>query len=170
MAGYATGEVFFTSQALGFRHSHLDAGGYSFDQKHPEKDVQKAIEFLIADEGSRCFLTSMVSCLFARGVYTEPRLAECLKTAGYSNLADTIAAAGRRIQSERWRLRIATGYNPDEVFIPRRFLDVATWKGPVDPAYLDALRLAYGRSIREMGKPALAPSQPDGFSQPPESA
>ena len=27
MAGYATGEVFFTSQALGFRHSHLDAGG-----------------------------------------------------------------------------------------------------------------------------------------------
>ena len=27
MAGYATGEAFFVSQALGFRHSHLDAGG-----------------------------------------------------------------------------------------------------------------------------------------------
>ena len=26
MAGYATGEVFFTSQSMGFRHSHLDAG------------------------------------------------------------------------------------------------------------------------------------------------
>jgi len=25
MAGYATGEVFFVSQALGLRHSHLDA-------------------------------------------------------------------------------------------------------------------------------------------------
>ena len=33
MAGYATGEVFFVSQALGLRHSHLDAGGYSYDQK-----------------------------------------------------------------------------------------------------------------------------------------
>ena len=33
MAGYATGEVYFASQALGFRHSHLDSGGYSFDQK-----------------------------------------------------------------------------------------------------------------------------------------
>ena len=49
MAGYATGEVFFVSQAMGFRHSHLDAGGYSFDQKHPEKDVAKAVDYLLAD-------------------------------------------------------------------------------------------------------------------------
>src|SRR5512143_208322 len=33
MGGYATGEVFFTSQALGLRHSHLDSGGYSYDQE-----------------------------------------------------------------------------------------------------------------------------------------
>jgi aldehyde:ferredoxin oxidoreductase len=37
MGGYATGEVFFVSQALGLRHSHLDAGGYSYDQKQKEK-------------------------------------------------------------------------------------------------------------------------------------
>src|SRR5512139_370492 len=46
MAGYATGEVFFVSQALGLRHSHLDAGGYSYDQKHQDKDVEKAVSFL----------------------------------------------------------------------------------------------------------------------------
>ena len=34
MAGYVTGEVFFVSQAFGFRHSHLDSAGYGFDQKH----------------------------------------------------------------------------------------------------------------------------------------
>jgi len=166
MAGYATGEVFFISQALGFRHSHLDAGGYSFDQKHSGKDVQKAIEFLVSDEASRCFLTSMVSCLFARGVYTETRLAECLKSVGYSGLAGAVASAGGRIQSERWRLRLATGYDPENVSIPRRFLDVATWKGPVDPAYLDALRRAYAGRIREMGRPAEASSTPDGSAQP----
>ena len=82
MAGYATGEVFFVSQALGLRHSHLDAGGYSFDQKQKEKDVAKAVDFLLADESSRCFLTSMVACLFARGVYTEARLAEALAGRG----------------------------------------------------------------------------------------
>ena len=31
---------FFASQSLGFRHSHLDTGAYSWDQKHSEKDVQ----------------------------------------------------------------------------------------------------------------------------------
>ncbi len=55
MAGYATGEVFFISQALGFRHSHLDAGGYSYDQKQKGKDVAKAVEFLVQDEKARVF-------------------------------------------------------------------------------------------------------------------
>jgi aldehyde:ferredoxin oxidoreductase len=53
MAGYATGEVFFVSQALGFRHSHLDAGGYSYDQKHEDKEVEKAVSFLVQDEQER---------------------------------------------------------------------------------------------------------------------
>jgi aldehyde:ferredoxin oxidoreductase len=148
MAGYATGEVFFVSQALGLRHSHLDTGGYSFDQKHTEKDVSKAVEFLISDESSRCFLTSMVSCLFARGVYTEARLAECLKAVGYLRLAGNIPAASRRIQAERWKLRFATGYDPDRVEIPRRFSEVTTWKGPIDSNYLRDLKNEYAARIR----------------------
>ncbi|HZV82154.1 MAG TPA: aldehyde ferredoxin oxidoreductase N-terminal domain-containing protein, partial [Geobacteraceae bacterium] len=40
MAGYATGETFFVSQALGLRHSHLDSGGYSYDQKPKGKTVE----------------------------------------------------------------------------------------------------------------------------------
>jgi aldehyde:ferredoxin oxidoreductase len=69
MAGYATGEVYYAAQALGFRHSHLDTGGYSYDQKHDDQDVDKAVAFLVADERERVWLTSMVSCLFARKVY-----------------------------------------------------------------------------------------------------
>jgi aldehyde:ferredoxin oxidoreductase len=154
MAGYATGEVFFVSQALGLRHSHLDAGGYSFDQKHTEKDAAKAVEFLISDESSRCFLTSMVSCLFARGVYTEARLAECLKAVGYPKLAEDIPAVSQRIQTERWRIRFATGYDPDRVEIPRRFSEVTTWKGPIDQTYLSALKTEYSRRIRTLAAKA----------------
>src|SRR5512143_1924100 len=62
MAGYATGETFFVSQALGLRHSHLDSGGYSYDQKPKGKKVEDAVKFLIQDEKARVFLTSMVSC------------------------------------------------------------------------------------------------------------
>ncbi len=42
-------------------HSHLNAGGYSYDQKQKGKDVAHAVEFLIQDEKARAFLTSMVS-------------------------------------------------------------------------------------------------------------
>jgi aldehyde:ferredoxin oxidoreductase len=161
MAGYATGEVFFVSQALGLRHSHLDSGGYSFDQKHTEKDAAKAVEFLITDEASRCFLTAMVSCLFARGVYTEARLADCLKAVGYAGLAENIGAVSKRIQGERWRLRLATGYEPERVEIPRRFSEVVTWKGPIDGQYLSALKTEYSRRIRSLASEAAQAGSAD---------
>jgi aldehyde:ferredoxin oxidoreductase len=152
MAGYATGEVFFVSQALGLRHSHLDSGGYSYDQKHTDKNVGKAVEFLVSDERERAFLTSMVSCLFARGVYTEALLAECLRSVGYTKLAESIGPVSNSIQKLRWRMRLATGFDPRAVTIPKRFTEITTWKGGVDEGYLGALKEEYARRILEMGK------------------
>jgi aldehyde:ferredoxin oxidoreductase len=153
MAGYATGEVFYTAQSLGFRHSHLDTGGYSYDQKHDEKDVDKVIGFLVADERERVLLTAMVSCLFARGVYKSDRLGECLTTLGYATLADNMAAVAGTIQQKRWQLRLATGFRPDTVRIPKRFLEVTTWKGQTDPRYLERLLSAYGKAIEAIARP-----------------
>jgi aldehyde:ferredoxin oxidoreductase len=153
MAGYATGEVFFISQALGLRHSHLDAGGYSYDQKQKEKDVAHAVEFLIQDEKARVFLTSMVSCLFAREVYKEAVLADCLNSVGYRNLAENLDSVAQRIQKMRWQNRIKTGFDPGSVMIPERFKQVVTWKGPMDMNYLDSLQKTYAQKIQEMAKP-----------------
>ena len=152
MAGYATGEVFFTSQALGFRHSHLDSGGYSYDQKHEGKNVEEAVRFLAEDESDRVFLTSMVSCLFAREVYKTDLLAECLGSLGYTTLAENMDAVSGYIQKLRWKIRLATGFDPSAVEIPERFTEVATWKGPVDPQYLGALKEAYSKRILELAK------------------
>jgi aldehyde:ferredoxin oxidoreductase len=173
MAGYATGEVFFVSEALGLRHSHLDAGGYSYDQKQKGKeaqidrmaavpanpdpkrkgdDVARAVDFLVQDEKSRVFLTSMVSCLFAREVYKDAVLADCLNSVGYRNLADNMDSVSRRIQNMRWQNRIKTGFNPGAVTIPKRFKEVVTWKGPVDTHYMDSLQEAYAEKIQEMAK------------------
>ena len=93
MAGYATGETFFVSQAMGLRHSHLDSAGYSYDQKNQDKDVAKAVAFMIEDERQRCILTSMVSCLFARSAYTPEILGRALDVMGYPDMA----AASQRI-------------------------------------------------------------------------
>jgi len=152
MAGYATGELFFAAQSLGFRHSHLDTGGYSYDQKHEEKDVDKAVDFLMADEPGRCLLTSMVSCLFARSVYSEEVLGECLHALGYGEVTDKLAAAGEHIRTHRWQLRFATGFKPEDIVLPKRFYKVTTWKGPVDGDYLNALRREYGHRLTGLVK------------------
>jgi aldehyde:ferredoxin oxidoreductase len=161
MAGYATGEVFFTSQALGLRHSHLDSGGYSYDQKEKGKNPAKAVEFLVKDEQGRVLLTSMVACLFARGVYTDALLADCLRSVGYGTLADTLGPVSRSIQQLRWKTRIATGYQPENVAIPKRFLEITTGKGPMDAAYLAALKDQYAKAIHALAAPRAAEGPPE---------
>ena len=150
MAGYATGEVFFVSQALGLRHSHLDSGGYSYDQKEKGKDLSKAVDFLIKDEQGRVLLTSMVACLFARGVYTNELLAACLRAVGYGSLGDILSPLSQNIQQLRWETRLATGFKPEEVAIPKRFFEITTGKGPVDGAFLTGLKERYAGAIRDL--------------------
>ena len=152
MGGYATGEVFFTSQALGFRHSHLDTGGYSYDQKHEDKNVEEAVKFLVRDEQGRVLLTSMVACLFARAVYKDELLADCLNSLGYTTLADSMDQVAQHIQKLRWRLRLATGFDPTAVKIPKRFTEITTWKGTIDVKYLNTLKKEYAKRIVELGK------------------
>ena len=151
MAGYATGEVFFISQALGFRHSHLDSSGYSYDQKNDTINPVEAVEFLIKDEQERVFLTSMVACLFARSVYKDDLLAECLHSLGYHKLAESIPEVSQKLQKHRWQIRLATGYDPMTVKIPKRLKEVNTWKGPINGKTLDQLRRNYAQKIIEMG-------------------
>ena len=150
MAGYATGELFFAAQSLGFRHSHLDTGAYSYEQKHADKDVKKAVDYLMEDEPGRVFLTSMVSCLFARNVYNQEQLADCLSSVGYKKLAEEIESTSENIRRLRWQVRGLTGFSPDTISIPKRFYSVETWKGQVDGKYLDALKIEYGKRIMEV--------------------
>jgi aldehyde:ferredoxin oxidoreductase len=150
MAGYATGETFFTSQALGFRHSHLDSAGYSYDQKTEEKNAGSAADFLIKDEQGRVFLTSMLACLFARGVYNDELLSRCLNSVGYNDLAGRISDVSRHIQKLRWKTRFATGFDPKSVSIPKRFTEIVTWKGAIDVEYLQNMKDEYSKRIIEL--------------------
>jgi aldehyde:ferredoxin oxidoreductase len=94
----------------------------------------------------------MVACLFARGVYSEAILAECLGAVGYTTLAENIGPVSTSIQKLRWKTRLATGFDPRAVTIPKRFTEITTWKGKVDEGYLIALMEEYARRILEMGK------------------
>ena len=152
MAGYATGETYAVSQAYGFRHSHLDSAGYAFDQTTEERDVQSAVDFMVEEERLRVGTCCMVACLFARKVYTEPRLQECLSALGHEQLAAVFPELSREVQQKRWQLKFATGYDPDTVTIPKRYREVVTWKGPMDEAYMNDLAGSYTKAIRGLAE------------------
>ncbi len=114
------------------------------------------VQFLVDDERSRVALTSMVSCLFARGVYSEDKLAEALTVLGLAETARNLVKSSEAMRDKRWSLKLRTGFDPAKTRIPKRYTEIVTWKGPVDPTYMEALRLAYGQAITGMA--AKAPS------------
>ncbi len=61
-------------------------------------------------------------------------------------------AVSRHIQKLRWQTRLATGFDPQKVRIPKRFTEVTTWKGPVDEDYLNALKSEYGKRILKLAE------------------
>ncbi|MEA2116202.1 MAG: hypothetical protein U9P36_12595 [Thermodesulfobacteriota bacterium] len=65
-------------------------------------------------------------------------------------LAANIETAGQHIQKLRWQTRIGTGFTPESVTISKRFFKITTWKGPIDPEYLDTLKTRYGQAIMQL--------------------
>ncbi|MFW6235752.1 MAG: aldehyde ferredoxin oxidoreductase N-terminal domain-containing protein [Desulfovibrionales bacterium] len=150
MAGYATGEAYYVSQAYGLRHSHLDSGGYSFDQAAETMPVDRMVDALVEEERKRVQLTCMVACLFSRKTYSEEVLMNCLGSIGLDQVAESLPEQSAAMQRLRWGLKFETGFDPDGVNIPKRYQEVVTWKGSLDPDLLQNLAGAYSGAIRSM--------------------
>ncbi|MEW5921446.1 MAG: aldehyde ferredoxin oxidoreductase N-terminal domain-containing protein [Bacillota bacterium] len=146
MAGYATGPVYFVSQALGFRYSHLDSAGYQLDQQKTSM-LEEALNYLEREERQRLMLTCLVACLFARNIYDQETIAAALAAAGFSELAQNLEERFTSLQRERWRVKKESGYDPHRVAIPRRFHEVKTLQGKLDAAFMETLRRAYAARI-----------------------
>lgn len=150
MAGYATGENYYVSQALGFRHSHLDTGAYSFDQEEKAKDLQKSISYMQDQELYRILMCSVAGCLFARKAYPRENFLKALKSIGLEYSEQELNETVKSIQAHRWALKFRTGFKPEEVKIPKRFSEVETWKGKIDPEYMHRLKEEYQTLLKEI--------------------
>lgn len=150
MAGYATGEAYYVSQALGFRHSHLDSGAYGFDQKEKDKDVDKAVQYMSEQENYRNVLCSMAGCLFARKAYPLSAVSEACRSLGLEIGEEDLNRSGDRIRAKRWQLRFKSGFSPQDIEIPRRYLEVENFRGKTDPKYLERLKQAWAREIHRL--------------------
>ncbi len=146
MPGYHTGPACHVGYLTGARHSHLDSAGYNLDQKaaakHESMTPEGVAGALVKEERWRQVLTSLVICLFARGVYTEELVLRALEVAGLQRSAADLARLGAETLQRKNAFKAREGFDLAQVRIPTRILETPSPLGVVDEAFL---RQAIGR-------------------------
>lgn len=139
MPGYHTGPAAHIGYLIGLRHSHLDNAGYSLDQKHlgkPYPEPETLVNELVEEESWRQVLTSLVLCLFVRGIYKPDLISAALKPLGVEMSEEQLRALGREIYREKLRLKVSMGFNPSELRVPRRIFETPSPHGMVEEGYV----------------------------------
>ena len=131
MPGYHTGPASIIGYLTGARHSHLDSAGYSIDQKPDTKTPEEIAQELFIEESWRQILSGLVVCFFARGVYTEEIVIECLKICGIEMDHPELRALGESILKEKYRFKFREGFSlePDKLRLPTRVTEYPSGRG-----------------------------------------
>ena len=132
--GYHTGVGNLVGLAVGVRHSHLDNGGYSIDQKAFKNNLsdEEIVDMLIFEDDIRGVLTSLTICLFARAIYTYDAIIEALATIGIERSEEELIELGRDIFMKKYELKRKFGFSLDDVTFPSRFFETASTNGMID--------------------------------------
>jgi aldehyde:ferredoxin oxidoreductase len=141
MPGYHTGPAAHIGYLAGARHSHLDNGGYSIDQKAFKKELpppEELAEKIVAEESWRQILSSLVVCFFARNIYKDEVVSEALEQLEISMSATELHDLGRRILRQKYDFKEREGFRLLEERLPERIFQTPSTNGMIDPAYVKA--------------------------------
>jgi aldehyde:ferredoxin oxidoreductase len=140
MAGYHTGPAAHIGLLIGARHSHLDNGGYSIDQKILTKEEkvspEKLAKELLTEERWRQILSSLVVCFFARGIYTPEICSVALSSAGFDIAKEDFLGIGEEIHREKYRFKIQEGFSLDNYRLPERIFETTSLVGKIDKTFV----------------------------------
>ncbi|MGE5416112.1 MAG: aldehyde ferredoxin oxidoreductase N-terminal domain-containing protein [Acidobacteriota bacterium] len=132
MTGYHTGYGAALGQAVGARHSHLDNGGYSFDQSRDYEDLPGFVASIMEEELNRCVTNCMIMCLFARSVYDYPILIEALNSVGIEKTEDELKELGREVYRNKIAVKQKMGFEFKELRFPKRFFETKCMHGELN--------------------------------------
>ena len=146
MPGYHTGPGCHVGYLTGARHSHLDSAGYGPDQTAAAQgrtlEPAQLAETLVNEERWRQVLTSLVVCLFARGIYTPETVRDALQTIGFERSVDELHALGAGILRRKIDFKKREGFDQLAVRIPGRILETPAPAGPMTEEMLrETIRL-----------------------------
>jgi aldehyde:ferredoxin oxidoreductase len=139
MAGYHTGPGNYVGLLIGSRHSHLDNGGYSIDQKlvnKPLPDPKELVKSLTDEEKWRQILSSLIICFFARGIYQPDTVFKALSLGGFQLTESDFNRIGKDIFDAKSKFKIREGFSLDNIRLPERIFEVATPNGKLDEQYI----------------------------------
>ena len=153
MPGYHTGPGCHLGYLTGARHSHLDSAGYSLDQKALAKGEaltpQGVAKGLVEEERWRQVLTSLVICLFARGMYTPQVVLQALATVGIEWSADELARLGADVLKRKYDFKQREGFDLAALRIPKRILETPTPLGTIEEDFMRQSIQAYGQALKD---------------------
>jgi aldehyde:ferredoxin oxidoreductase len=153
MPGYHTGPGCHLGYLTGARHSHLDSGGYSLDQKAAKSGdkltPESIAESLIKEERWRQVLTSLVVCLFARGVYQPEIILDSLRAVGFDWQESDLEKLGIETLVNKYAFKQREGFNLADVRIPARILETPSPYGPFDEDFLRKALVHYATSLKK---------------------
>ncbi|MCK5217193.1 MAG: aldehyde ferredoxin oxidoreductase family protein [Methanosarcinales archaeon] len=145
IAGYHTGPASIIGQIVGVRHSHLDNGGYSIDQKASSQQLteEKMVDKIIYEDYWRMVNNSLVCCLFARGVYSEQIMIDSLASVGIIKTRDELEALGKEIFLAKYQFKKQEGFDLSRIKVPSRFYETVSQLGKVTPETIDNMLTLY---------------------------
>jgi len=155
MPGYHTGYGSLIGVAVGARHSHLDNGGYGYDQTAKEFDEDKLIDFLFEEECERCMTNSLVMCLFARKIYDRETILKALNSIGWNLKDEDLTAIGKRIYQTKLEVKEMLGFNQKAVKLPKRFFETPSVTGVLEEEVAYRLIRKYVAKTDELMKEKL---------------
>ncbi len=151
MPGYHTGPGCHVGYLTGARHSHLDSAGYALDQQAARKGERLTPDgvahALLEEERWRQVLTSLVLCLFARGVYDMSTVRQALAAVGFPRTEEQLRELGADILRRKYAFKERAGFDVTTQPLPARIWETPSPAGPFDEAFLRAALRAYREGL-----------------------
>ena len=91
---------------------------------------------MLAEEGWRQILSSLVICFFAREIYKLDTVLKTLHLAGFDLAPEDLYRIGEEIHKAKYRFKTREGFSLDNLRMPKRIFETPSSIGKLDEEFI----------------------------------